>query len=143
MDSFATVQDYEDRYGDVEDTAQLGVLLSDASAYIAAQPGFEYADSTDPRYEVQWANLTRVTCSVVHRALSAGDLAGMSSYSEGGVGYTASVSVANPSEDFYLTKSEPLLRVMWDADKAALGIGAGRVGSTWGFACPRPEEVKQ
>lgn len=133
MDSFATVKDYEDRYGDVEDTAQLGVLLSDASAYIAAQPGFEHADSTDPRYEVQWANLTRVTCSVVHRALSAGDLAGMSSYSEGGVGYTASVSVANPSEDFYLTKS----------DKAALGIGAGRVGSTWGFACPRPEEVER
>ena len=76
MYSFATVQDYEDRYGGVEDTAQLGVLLSDASAYIAAQPGFEYAGSTDPRYEAQWANLTRVTCSVVHRALSAGDLAG-------------------------------------------------------------------
>lgn len=133
MDSFATVKDYEDRYGGVEDTAQLGVLLSDASAYIAAQPGFTLLDAGDPKYDLQQANLTRVTCSVVHRALSAGDLAGMSSYSEGGVGYTASVSVANPSEDFYLTKS----------DKAALGIGAGRVGSTWPFACPRPEEVEQ
>lgn len=133
MDSFATVQDYEDRYGDVEDTAQLGVLLSDASAYIAAQPGFRLLGLDDDGYDLQQANLVRVTCSVVHRSLSAGDLAGLSSYSEGGVGYTASVSVANPSEDFYLTKS----------DKAALGIGAGRVGSTWGFACPRPEEVEQ
>lgn len=133
MQPYATVQDYEDRYGDVEGTAQLGILLSDASAYIAAQPGFTLLDAGDPKYALQKANLTRITCSVVHRALSAGDLAGMSSYSEGGVGYTASVSVANPSEDFYLTKS----------DKAALGIGAGRVGSTWGFACQRPEEVER
>lgn len=133
MDSFATVQDYEDRYGDVEDTAQLGVLLSDASAYIAAQPGFEYADSTDPRYEAQWANLTRITCALVHRTMLSADFIGMNSYSEGAVGYSATVNFYNPSGDFKLLPSE----------EKTLGIGTARVGSTWAFACPRPEEVER
>jgi len=129
MEPFATVDDYESRYGDVGDVDQLDVLLADASAYIMAQPGLCLLIEDDPGYGLQRANLTRVTCSVVHRALSAGDLAGYTNYSQSAVGYSASVSVANPTEDFYLTK----------ADKTALGLSGGRVGQTWPYSVPRPE----
>lgn len=115
VDSFATVQDYEDRYGEVEDEGRVETMLSDASAFIASQPGF----AADPSDEVQAANLVRITCSIVYRSLSSGDLAGLSQYSEGGVGYTASVSVYNPTGDFYLTKAE----------KRALGICGSSVGT--------------
>ena len=124
MEPFATVKDYEERYGDVDDPEQVETLLGDATAFIAAQPGFRPLPSDEDGYDLQQANLVRVTCAVVHRSLSAGDFAGLSSYSEGGVGYTASVSVSNPAGDFYLTKAE----------KQALGIGGGRVGQTWPYS---------
>ena len=124
MEPFATVKDYEERYGDVDDPEQVETLLGDAAAFIAAQPGFRLLSPDEDGYDLQQANLVRVTCAVVHRSLSAGDLAGLSSYSEGGVGYTASVSVSNPAGDFYLTKAE----------RKALAIGGGRVGQTWPYS---------
>lgn len=124
MEPFATVEQYEARYGEVGDRQQVETLLGDASAFIAAQPGFLLLGPDDDGYDLQQANLVRVACAVVHRSLSAGDFAGLSSYSEGGVGYTASVSVSNPAGDFYLTKAE----------KQALGIGGGRVGQTWPYS---------
>ena len=114
MEPFATVEDYEARYGEVSDEAQLETLLSDASAFIASQAGF-----STPTSDVGTANLVRVTCAVVHRSLMAGSLAGIQSYSEGAVGYTASVTPYNPSGDFYLTAQE----------KKSLGIGGSRVFS--------------
>lgn len=124
MEPFATVEDYEARYGEVDDGKRISTLLSDASAFVASQPGFSLLGPDDDGYDLQQANLVRVTCAVVHRSLSAGDLAGLSSYSEGGVGYTASVSVSNPAGDFYLTKAE----------RKALAIGGGRVGQTWPYS---------
>ena len=115
MDSFATVEDYETRYGDVEDPERIQTLLFDASVFIAAQPGFTLRAGD----ELQAANLVRVTCAVVHRALSAGDWAGLNSVSQSGGGYSASVNVANPTEDFYLTK----------ADRRALGFAGVRITS--------------
>ena len=116
MEPFATVEDYEARCGEAEDPERVKTLLGDASAFIASQPGF----SRDEADEVKEANLVRVTCAVVDRALSAGDLAGFQSVSQGAGGQTASVSVYNPSGDFYLTKAE----------RRALGIGGGRIGFT-------------
>lgn len=120
MKPFATVEQYEARYGDVEDQKQVETLLGDASAFIAAQPGFSLIPDGESGYELQQANLVRVTCAVVHRSLSAGDWAGLSSLSQGAGSQSASVSVYNPGGDFYLTKAE----------KQALGIGAARVGMT-------------
>ena len=114
MEPFATVEDYEARYGAVDDEKQLETLLEDASAFIASQAGFKQPDT-----DVGTANLVRVTCAVVHRSLMAGSLAGIQSYSEGAVGYTASVTPYNPSGDFYLTAQE----------KKSLGIGGSRVFS--------------
>ncbi|OUN47317.1 hypothetical protein B5G20_04955 [Collinsella sp. An7] len=119
MEPFATVEEYEARYGEVEDAERVTTLLGDASAFVADYPGLRLLAPEDAGYELQRANLTRTACAVVHRSLSAGDLAGLSSYSQGGVGYTASVSVANPTEDFYLTASE----------RRALGIRGGAVSS--------------
>lgn len=115
MEAFATVEDYETRYGEVSDEQRLAVLLDDASAFIASLPGFETRDD-DPVFT---ANLTRVTCAVVNRAMLAGDMAGIQSYSETAVGISASVTPYNPSGDFYLTKAE----------KAALGITGSRIGT--------------
>lgn len=115
MTPFATVEDYEARYGEVEDRDRVETLLGDATSFIEAQPGFRY-DAGD---FTQAANLTRICCAVVYRSLAAGDLAGLSSYSQGGVGYTASVNVYNPSGDYYLTSAE----------KRALGIHGSTVGT--------------
>lgn len=115
MTPFATVDDYEARYGEVDDQGRLAALLGDATAFIDSYPGFTFRGDD----MLQAANLVRVTCAVVHRSLSAGDLAGFNSYSEGGVGYTASVNVYNPSGDYYLTKAE----------KQALGIHGSTVGT--------------
>lgn len=114
MEPFATVDDYEARYGPVDDEKQLQTLLEDASAFIASQAGF-----AQPTTDVGKANLVRVTCAVVHRSLMAGSLAGIQSYSEGAVGYTASVTPYNPSGDFYLTAQE----------RKSLGVGGSRVFS--------------
>lgn len=120
MEPFATVEDYEARYGDVDDPEQVETLLGDATAFIAAQPGFRLLSPDEDGYDLQQANLKRICCSVVSRSLSAGDWAGLSSLSQGAGSQSASVSVYNPSGDFYLTKAE----------KQALGIGAARVGMT-------------
>lgn len=114
MEPFATVADYESRYGPVDDEARLSVLLGDATAFISAQPGF------DAGGEDRAPILTAVTCGVVHRSLSAGQWAGLSAVSQGGDGYTASATVYNPAGDFFLTKQE----------RRVLGIGGGRVGAT-------------
>lgn len=121
MEQFATVDDYEARYGEVEDPDRISVLLGDASAFIEAQPGFVL----NPDSEVQALALTIVTCSLVHRSLSAGAWAGLSNVSQGGDGYTASATVYNPSGDFYLTKQE----------KRLLGVGTGRIGMTDPYGC--------
>lgn len=117
---FATVEDYEARYGEVEDSDRVETLLGDATAFIAEYKGFTLLGPGDAGYDLQQANLTRVTCAVVHRSLVSGPYAGLSSVSQSAVGISASASVYNPGEDFYLTK----------ADRRSLGIGTGRVGMT-------------
>lgn len=116
MEPFATVEDYEERYGPASDRERVGVLLGDATAFIAGQPGFALAEGD----EAQASALTMVACAVAHRSLSAGAWAGLSNVSQGAGGYTASATVYNPSGDLYLTKSERVL----------LGLGGGRVGTT-------------
>lgn len=118
MGPFASVEDYAGRYGAPADPEKVGTLLGDASAFIASQPGFCIREDDD----VQAANLVRIACAVVHRSLSAGDWAGLSSASQAAGSYSASVTIANPTEDFYLTKAE----------KRSLGLSGGRIGQT----CP-------
>lgn len=115
MEPFATVADYEARYGEVEDEARVSALLQDATNIIASQPGFAMHEGDDTWFGV----LETVTCAMVHRSLMSGAYAGLSNVSQGAGGYTASVSVYNPGGDLYLTRNE----------KRALGIGGARIGS--------------
>ena len=114
MEPFATVADYEVRYGEVEDEARVSALLQDATNIIENQPGFAM------REDETWLGvLETVTCAMVHRSLMSGAYAGLSNVSQGAGGYTASVAVYNPGGDMFLTRNE----------KRALGIGGARIGS--------------
>ena len=115
MTPFATVEDYETRYGEVEDEARVSALLQDATNIIASQPGF----STCGRDETWWGVLETVTCAMVHRSLMSGAYAGFSNVSQGAGGYTESAAIYNPGGDLYLTRNE----------KRALGIGGARIGT--------------
>ena len=111
MDAFAKVEDLENRWRvmDEREKAQAEFLLTDAAAIISAalrQAGIEISKED----EVQAANLVRVNCVMVQRAMAQGD--GEQEHAWGGN------LVANPSGDLYLSK----------ADRKSLGIGGLRVG---------------
>lgn len=118
MEPFATVEDYEARYGGVEDEKRLETALSDASVYISAEIA-RAGISVDPNDEAQAAALTYVTCLLVNRVERSGMYAGLSNVSQGAGGYTASVSVYNPGGGFRLYAEE----------RRMLGIGGTRIGS--------------
>lgn len=124
MGPFATAEDYETRYGEVEDEARVSALLQDATNVIASQPGFELRGGDDTFVGV----LETVTCAMVHRSLMSGAYAGLSNVSQGAGGYTASVAVYNPGGDLYLTRNE----------RRALGLGGGRIGQTDPYGCDAP-----
>lgn len=122
--AYATLTDYANRYGEAEDPTAVEVFLEDASAMIDASPGFHRLEETDPGFETQTRLLQRVTCAITYRALAPGQFAGFESVSQGVGGFSASVSLSNPSGDLYLTSGE----------KKLLGIGRMMVGTTnmWG-----------
>ena len=95
MTPFATVADYEARYGEVADEGRLETALSDASLFVAAEMA-RAGVAVDPDDEAQAAALTYVTCLVVRRTQSADAYAGFSSVSQGADGYSASASIYNP-----------------------------------------------
>ncbi|HIR42829.1 MAG TPA: hypothetical protein IAB86_05510 [Candidatus Aphodovivens avicola] len=119
MEPFATVEDYEARYGAVEDEKRLALALSDASAFIAAEMARAGA-AIDPHDQAQAQALAYVVCLLVNRVERSGMYAGLSNVSQGAGGYTASVSVYNPGGGFRLYAEE----------RRMLGIGGGRVGMT-------------
>ncbi len=84
-------------------TAQLTALLNDAGIEI---------DDTD---EVQAYNLLTVTCNMVRRAMSSGDVDGVSSMQQTIGSTSTSVQWSNPSGSVYLSKT----------DKQILGISGG------------------
>lgn len=119
MEPFATVADYEARYGEVDDKKRLELALSDASAFIASEMA-RAGVAVDPDDQAQAQALAYVACLLVNRVERSGMYAGLSNVSQGAGGYTASVSVYNPGGGFRLYAEE----------RRMLGIGGGRVGMT-------------
>ena len=118
---FATVEDLEARWRPLseDEQARADVLLADASAYIASMMSAAGASYTDPDDLLESA-LRSVTCNVVKRAMdSPGGYTGLTQYTQGAIGYSESMSYANPNGDMYLTKAE----------KRLLGIGTGTFGT--------------
>ena len=107
MEAFATVSDLESRWRvmDASEKSHAAVLLVDAAALILAN-GVKVNDED----EMQAANLMRVSCAMVQRAMAQGD--GEQQHAWGGN------LVMNPSGDLYLSK----------ADRRSLGIGGARIG---------------
>ena len=121
MESYATSEEYLKRYPD-DGHDGLQTLLEDATAYIAGylrNSGIE----PDVEDEVTARNLLNVTCEVVHRRLSVPiDMLGIKQYSQTAGPFTQSGTLANPSEEMYLTSAE----------KRLLGIaGRGKHGAIY------------
>ena len=113
--SFATISDYEAKYGSVGDEDALQAWLDDATVYLTALLG----GSLDPEDAVQASLLMTVCRDMTHRAYaSVAPGYGVTSYSQGANGFNESMSYANATGDLYLTKAERLL----------LGIGTQQVG---------------
>lgn len=114
---FATVDDYEARYGPCDDRDRLSEILMDASLVIEAElaAAGKTPDGCDP-------DMLRQACrSMAERAVSAastGAPAGVTQFSQGAIGITESWSLANPNAEVYMTKTERRL----------LGIAGGRAG---------------
>ncbi len=123
MDAFATVEQYEARYGDVDDEDALAEVLADASRIIAAEldrAGIDYSDPSDEFAE----RLMQACRSMAQRAMGCDSEvpAGATQFSETAGVYTQSFTIGNPYGDLYLSKAERRL----------LGLGAARAG----FAVP-------
>lgn len=121
MSAFATVDDYIKRYGTVEDTQRLECLLDDASDYLKALYYQEWgAEYTAGEHALFDAGALAVTCAIVSRTLNIpAGMEGVSQASQGADVYSASYTFANPTGDFYVTKS----------DKERLGIGNSCIGT--------------
>ena len=115
MEAFATVSDLESRWRvmDASEKKRAESKLEDAAAIIASAM-LESGVEIESDNEIQAANLVRVSCAMVQRAMAQGD--GEQEHAWGGN------LVTNPSGDLYLSK----------ADRKSLGIGRGRIG----FASP-------
>lgn len=118
---FAMVTDLETRWrrlNEIERPRAESALL-DASAMMAKamrDSGVDYENAD----ELLQASLVAVCCSVVRRSMSSpSDMPALTQYSQGAIGMTESMSFANPSGDFYLTKQE----------KRQLGITRTTIGS--------------
>lgn len=111
MEAFASVKDLESRWRvmDSREKAQAAVLLQDAAAIIMAALKQAHIEIKEDD-ETQAANLVRVSCTMVQRAMAQGD--GEQEHAWGGN------LVMNPSGDLYLAK----------ADRRSLGIGGARIG---------------
>ena len=124
MEPFATVEQYQARYGTGDDEAVLLEALMDATRELTAE--LDRAGKVfDPEDAVFADRLMQACRTMVRRAMGQGASSvpiGANQYSQGAAGFTESYSLANPYGEIYVSKAERRL----------LGLGGGRIG----FAMP-------
>lgn len=119
MMPFASVADYVERYGSVEDEGVLLQCLLDATDVICGELDEHDIEYDDPSESFSM-RLMRVCRQIAHRALGSGgggdsDIPfGATQISEMAQSFQASVSFGNPYGDVFLTEGE----------RRRLGIGA-------------------
>lgn len=118
MEPYASVGDYEKRYGSVADKELLGELLMDATRLIFSeleQAGLptEGEGAADRRMQVCRSVAFRAMDHESEMSIPVG----ATQFSRSAGEYTQSFSLGNPHRDMYLTKAE----------KRLLGIGRGRI----------------
>lgn len=106
--SLATVADYAARYGQPTDDARVAVLLADATDMLLALYESHFGAAYAQRAHLAFDRAAAaVCCAMVQRALKVPDgMVGATQYSQGGGGYTASVSFGGALGDLYVGKSE-------------------------------------
>lgn len=119
LEPLATAEDYAERYGEPGDP-RAAVLLRDASDALHAAYTSRYGTPWEPgAHPVFDASSLAVCCAVAHRALLSPDgMEGASQYTQTAGPYTASLTLANPGGDVYLTRS----------DMKRLGLTGCRIG---------------
>ena len=120
--SWATVSDYQARYGVVVDTATLQECLDDATSQINASLDAAGIDYTAP--SADYARRLMMVCrQMAHRAYGndGSDIApfGVSQTSQTAGPYTQSFSFSNPYGDLFMTASE----------KKMLGLSSSYIGA--------------
>lgn len=133
MQPFASVSEYEARYGTVTDEATLTACLEDATAMIEAALEAAGVDYSTPTAEYA-DRLMRVCRQIAHRAFdatpSAGGLDapfGVNQATQAAGGYSLSYSFANPYGDLFITSAE----------RRMLGIGGIHFSNMRPFITPK------
>lgn len=108
--SFATITDYENRYGEVaeSDKTRTETILQDASDMLLAtyeeNYGVPYEEGAHPVFD---KSACAVACAVAHRSLSVpAGFEGASQFSRTAGSYNASITFSNPTGDLYLSKTD-------------------------------------
>lgn len=120
MESFATVEQYTARYGDVSDEDVLEECLADASAAVRAACAKAGVDTSEPSEEFA-DRLMRVCRSVANRIMPEEGDGAMQ-------GVTQMSTTAGPySQQFTFAASYGTPKLL-ASELALLGVGGGRVG---------------
>lgn len=119
MEAFATVEQYENRFGTNNDESLITECLEDASAAIRAALDERGIDYSDPD-ELFADKLMRVCRSVANRLMPSG--------SDVPAGASSVMSVAGPYSANVALKPEYGLPKLLPSELSMLGIGVGRVG---------------
>ncbi len=108
--SFATITDYENRYGEVaeSDKTRTETILQDASDILLGTYeeyyGVPYKEGDHPIFD---NSACAVVCAVARRSLSVpAGFEGANQFSQTAGPYNASITFSNPTGDMYLTKTD-------------------------------------
>lgn len=122
MEPFATVEQYEARYGDVADMDILLEVLKDATREISAaleRAGIDYENPSELFAE----NLMQVCRSMAFRSVGTSEVStpfGATQFSQGVGDFSQSFSFKNPYGEVYISKAERRL----------LGLDSAKIGFT-------------
>lgn len=122
---FATIEDVESRFRALDDheKTRAAQLLADASVMLAhalTRAGVSWQEARNEPGDILGTAINMVAASMAVRAMkSPVDMPALTQYSQGAVGYTESMTYANPNGDLYMTAKE----------RELLGIGRARCGS--------------
>ena len=120
--AFATLADYELRYGKVADaeSGRVGALLEDASDMLLSAYESRWGAYAEGAHAAFDRSACAVACSIVSRAVNVPlGRAGATQYSQTAGSYNASVTFANPTAELWVGKS----------DLKRLGLSGCRIGS--------------
>lgn len=120
MAAFATVEQYEARFGAVEDHALLAECLDDASAAIRSAASRARLDVSEPDEDLS-DRLMRVCRSVANRLMPAGDAQVMQGVTQMGV------TAGSYTEQYTFQSSYGTAKLL-PSELDMLGIGPGRAG---------------